>query len=36
MRYFGICFLITMAQDNNLTIITKNSKIPLYDVKTIW
>ena len=28
--------LITMAQDNNLTIITKDSKIPLYDVKTIW
>ena len=28
--------LITMAQDNGLTIITTDSKIPLYDVKTVW
>ena len=28
--------LITMAQENDLTIVTKDSKIPLYDVKTIW
>lgn len=27
--------LITMAQENDLTIVTKDSKIPLYDVKTI-
>ena len=27
--------LITMAQENNLTIVTKDSKIPLYDVKTV-
>ena len=28
--------LITMAQENNLTIVTKDTKIPLYDVKTVW
>ena len=28
--------LIAMAQENDLTIITKDSKIPLYDVKTVW
>ena len=28
--------LIAMAQENNLTIITKDSKIPLYKVKTVW
>ncbi|MBQ2551655.1 MAG: type II toxin-antitoxin system VapC family toxin [Treponema sp.] len=28
--------LIAMAQENDLTIITKDSKISLYDVKTIW
>ncbi len=28
--------LIAMAMESNLTIITKDSKIPLYDVKTIW
>ena len=28
--------LITMAFENDLTIITKDSKIPLYDVKTVW
>lgn len=28
--------LITMAQENDLTIVTKDSKIPLYDVRTIW
>lgn len=28
--------LITLSQENDLTIITKDSKIPLYDVKTIW
>ena len=28
--------LIAMAQENDLTIITKDSKIPLYAVKTVW
>ena len=28
--------LITMAQENNLTIVTKDTKIPLYNVKTVW
>jgi PIN domain nuclease of toxin-antitoxin system len=28
--------LITMAIENDLTIITKDSKISLYDVKTVW
>lgn len=28
--------LITMAQENDLTIITKDSKIQLYDVLTVW
>ena len=28
--------LITMAMDNDLTIITTDSKIPLYNVKTVW
>ena len=28
--------IITMAQENNLTIVTKDTKIPLYDVKTVW
>lgn len=28
--------LIAMAIENDLTIITKDSKIPLYDVKTVW
>ena len=28
--------LIAMAQENDLTIITKDSKIPLYSVKTVW
>ena len=28
--------LIAMAQENDLTLITKDSKISLYDVKTIW
>ena len=28
--------IITMAQENNLTIVTKDSNIPLYDVKTVW
>ncbi len=28
--------IITMAQENDLTIVTKDTKIPLYDVKTIW
>ena len=28
--------IITMAQENNLTIVTKDTNIPLYDVKTIW
>mgnify|MGYP003478600832 CR=1 FL=1 len=28
--------LITMAQENNLTIITKDTIIPKYNVKTIW
>lgn len=28
--------LIAMAIDNDLTIITKDSKIQLYDVKTVW
>jgi len=27
--------LITMAQENNLTIVKKDTKIPLYDVKTV-
>lgn len=28
--------IITMAQENDLTIVTKDTKIPLYEVKTIW
>ena len=28
--------IITMAQENNVTIVTKDSKIPLYDVETVW
>ncbi|MBP5437788.1 MAG: type II toxin-antitoxin system VapC family toxin [Treponema sp.] len=28
--------LIAMSMENNLAIITKDSKIPLYNVKTIW
>ena len=28
--------IITMAQENNVTIVTKDSNIPLYDVKTVW
>ena len=28
--------LIAMAKENDFIIITKDSKIPLYDVKTIW
>lgn len=28
--------LITMAMESDLTIITKDSKIPLYPVKTVW
>ena len=28
--------LISQALENNLTIITHDEKIPLYDVKTIW
>ncbi|MBR5096794.1 MAG: type II toxin-antitoxin system VapC family toxin [Treponema sp.] len=28
--------LIAQAQSENLTIITKDSKIKLYDVKTLW
>ncbi|MBR3732388.1 MAG: hypothetical protein IKN25_07030 [Spirochaetales bacterium] len=28
--------LITMAIENDLAIITKDSKISLYDVKTVW
>lgn len=28
--------LIAMAPENNLTIITKDNKIPLYKVKTVW
>ena len=28
--------LIAMAQENDLTITTKDSKIPLYAVKTVW
>ena len=27
--------IITMAQENDLTIVTKDTKIPLYEVKTI-
>ena len=28
--------LIAQALENDLTIITRDTKIPLYDVKTIW
>ena len=28
--------LISQAIENNLTIITRDLKIPLYEVKTIW
>ena len=28
--------LIAQAMENNLTILTKDLKIPLYEVKTIW
>ena len=28
--------LIAQAMENDLTIVTTDSKIPLYDVKTIW
>lgn len=28
--------LITMAQENDVTIVTKDHKIALYDVRTVW
>ena len=28
--------LIAQAMENNLTILTRDLKIPLYEVKTIW
>ena len=28
--------LIAQAFENNLTIVTRDSKIPLYDVKAVW
>ncbi len=28
--------LVAQAMENDLTIITRDSKIPLYDVKTVW
>ena len=28
--------LIAQALENNLTIVTRDSKIPLYDVKAVW
>ena len=28
--------LITMAQENNVSIVTKDHKIALYDVRTVW
>lgn len=28
--------LIAQALENDLTIVTKDAKIPLYDVKTVW
>ncbi|MBR5647120.1 MAG: type II toxin-antitoxin system VapC family toxin [Treponema sp.] len=28
--------LIAQAMENNLTIVTKDTKIPLYDLKTVW